>query len=141
VLHTQLVILPTMHLTVDVSGGIMSRPRKRAQLLQPSKISELTDTDSDKARVSSNIGSVEGGFENVPGVSQPQLYCQTASHHKSSSSILSSASEEEDAGKRGPGEQTQQPVSLQWTCPSCPQSSVAHTHTHTHRGPQRKEGQ
>jgi len=99
-------------------------------LLQPNGISQLIfGTDSDKARVSSNISSVEGGSESVPGLSQPQPYRQTASCHKSSSSILSGASDEEDAGESGPGEQTHQPVSLQWTHPSCPQSSVAHTYT------------
>jgi len=65
----------------------------------------------------------------VPGLSEPQPYRQTASCDESSSSILSSASDKDDAGKNGPGEQTQQPVTLQWTCPSCPQSSVAHTYT------------
>ena len=108
----------------------MSRPSKRPRLLQPCEISELiVDTDSDEGRVSSNVISVEGGSESVPGLSQPQPYRQTASCHKSSSTILSSASDEEDAGESGPGEQTQQPVTLQWTRPSCPQSSVAHTYT------------
>jgi len=41
---------------------------------------------------------------------------------------------EEDASESGPGEQTQQPVTLQSTCPSCPQSSVAHTYTGGPRG-------
>jgi hypothetical protein len=101
----------------------MSRPCKR-----PSEISELIfDTDSDKARVSRDVGSVEGGSEGVPVLSQPEPYRQTASS-ESSSSVSSSASDEEDAGENGPGEQTQQPITLQWTCPSCPQSSVAHTH-------------
>ena len=53
---------------------------------------------------------------------------------ESSSSILSIASDEEDASESGPGEQTQQPVTLQLTCPSCPQSSVAHTYTGGTRG-------
>jgi len=97
----------------------------------------IVDNDIDKATVSSDVSSVEGGSESVPGLSQPQPYRQTASCHESSSSISSSASDKEDAGESGPGEQTQQPVTLQWTCPSCPQSSVAHTY----RGPQRKEGQ
>jgi len=108
----------------------MSGPSKRPRLLQPSEISELiVDTDSDEARVSSDVSSVEGGSEIVPGLSQAQPYCQTASCHESSSSISSSASDEEDASKSGPGKQTQQPVTLQWTCLSCPQSSVAHTYT------------
>ena len=70
----------------------------------------------------------------MPGLTQPELYHQTASSHESISSILSSASDEEDAGESGPGKQTQQPVTLQWTCPSCPQSSVAHTYTGDPRG-------
>jgi len=44
--------------------------------------------------------------------------------------------DEQNAGESGPGEQTQQPVTLQWTRPSCPQSSVAHTYT---GGPRRKK--
>lgn len=113
----------------------MSRPSKRPRLLQPREISELiVDTDSDEARVSSDVSSDEGGYESVPGLSQPQPYRQTPSCHESSSSILSSASDEEDAGESGPGEQTQQPVTLQWTRPSCPQSSVAHTYTGGPRG-------
>ena len=90
-LHRQLVFLPSNHLTVSVCGG-MSRPSKRPRLLQPREISELTvDTDSDEARVSSDISSlegdisaVEGGSESEPGLSQPQPYRQTASCHKSS---------------------------------------------------------
>ena len=39
-----------------------------------------------------------------------------------------------DAGDGGPGVQTQQPVTPQWTCPSCLQSSVAHTYTGGPRG-------
>jgi len=70
----------------------------------------------------------------VPGLSQPQPSRQTANCHESSSSISSSASNEEDAGESGPGEQTQQPLTLQWTSPSCPQSSVAHTYTGGPRG-------
>ena len=94
---------------------------------EPREISELiVDTDSDEARVSSDVSSVEGGYESVPGVSQPQPYRQTARCHESSSSILSSASDEEDVGESVPGEQ---PVTLQWTRPSCPQTSVAHTYT------------
>ena len=113
-LHTELVFLPSHHLTVGVSGGIMSRPHKRPRMLQPSKISKLIfDTDRDKARVSSNVSSVEGGSESVPGLSQPQPYRQTASCRESSSSISSSASDKEDAGENGPSEQTQQPITLQ----------------------------
>jgi hypothetical protein len=135
VLHRKLVYLPSNHLTVSVSGGIMSWPCKRPRLLQPREISELIfDTDSDEARVSSDISSVEGGSESVPWLSQPQSYRQTASIHESSNSILSTASDEEDAGENGPGEQTQQPITLQWTYPSCPQSSVAHKYTGGPRG-------
>ena len=98
-------------------------------MLRPSEKSELTvDTDSDEDRVSSDISSIEGGTKSVPGLSQPQPYHQTANSHESSSSISSSASDEEDASDSGPDEQIQQAVTLQWTCPSCPQSTVAHTY-------------
>ena len=103
--------------------------------MQPREISELiVDSDSDEVGVSSDMSSVEGDTENVPGLSQPQPYHQTASSHESSSSISSSASDEEDAGESGPGEQIEQAVTLQWTPPSCPQSSVAHTYTGGPRG-------
>jgi len=101
----------------------------------PSEISELVvDTDSDEASVSGDISSVEGGSDNVPGLSQPQPCHQTASSHESSSSISSSASDEEDAVESGPGEQIQQAVTLQWTRHSCPQSSVTHAFTGAPRG-------
>ena len=97
-------------------------------MLQPSKISELVaDGDSDEVRVPSNVSSVEGGLESVPGVSHPQPYHRTASCHESGSSILSSASDEEDVSKSGPGVQTQQLVALQWTCPLAVRV-VWHTH-------------
>ena len=128
VLHTDL-ILPNKHLTVSVSGSVMNGTSKRPWLLQSSEIFELiVDTDSGEVRVSSDISLVGGGCESMPGVSQPQPYHQTSNCHKSSSSISSSASDEEDPAESGPDEQTQQPVTLQWTCPSCPQTSVAHTH-------------
>jgi len=99
-------------------------------LLQPRKISELiVDTDSDEVGVSSNISSVERDIENVLGLSQSQPCHQTASSHESSSLVLSSASDEEDACESGPGEHIQQAVTLQWTPPSCPHNSVAHTYT------------
>jgi hypothetical protein len=41
------------------------------------------NTNSGEARVPSDVSSVEGGSENVPGVSQPQPYFQTASCHES----------------------------------------------------------
>ena len=108
-------------------------------MLQPRKIYELiVDSDSEEVGVSSDVSSVMGGSESVPRLSQPQPYHQTASSHKSSSSISSSASDKEDAGESGPGEQIQQAITLQWTPPSCPESSVAHTYT---GGPQRKERQ
>jgi len=47
---------------------------------------------------------------------------------------LSSVSDKGNAGESGPGVQTQQPVTLQWTLPSFPQSSVAHTYTGSRRG-------
>ena len=41
--------------------------------MQTHKISELiVITDSGEARVSSDVSSVEGGSESVPGLSQPQ---------------------------------------------------------------------
>jgi hypothetical protein len=70
----------------------------------------------------------------VPGMSQPQPYHQTAGCHDSSSSVLSSVSVEEDAFESGPVEWTQLPATLQWTCPYCPQSSIAHTYTGDPRG-------
>ena len=112
-LHRELAVLPSNHLTISVSGGIISRPSKRPRLLQPCGISELiVDTDNDEARVSSDVSSVEGGSESMPRLSQPQPYHETASCRESSSSISSSASDKENAGESGPGEQTQQPVTL-----------------------------
>ena len=76
-LHRDFVVFPSNHLIVHVNGGTMSRPSKRPRLLQPSKISELvadSDSDSDEARVPSDVSSVEGGSESVPGVSHPQPY-------------------------------------------------------------------
>ena len=116
----------------------MSRPDKRPRLLEATEISELVvDTNSDEARDSNDVSSVEGGSESVPGVSQPQPYRQTSSFHKSSSSISSSASDEGDAGDSEPGEQTQQPVSAVDTL-LLPSEQCS---THIHRRPQRKEGQ
>jgi len=104
VLHGELVILLRKHFTVVASDGIMSVPSKGLKSLRPSKLSQpIIDTDSDEARVSSDVSSVEGGSVSVPGVSQPQPYHQAASCHKSSSSISSIASDEEDAGENGPG--------------------------------------
>jgi len=115
----------------------ISQPRKRRRFIQSREIAELfLDTDSGDATVSSDASSVEGGLEGVPGVSHTQPYRQTASSPKSSSSISSSASDEGEAVESGPGEQTQQAVTLQWTRPSCPQSSVAHTYK---GGPRRKK--
>jgi len=108
----------------------MSQPRKRRRFLQSSEIAELfLDTDSGDETVSSGASSVQGVSEGVPRVSHTQPYRQTASSPKSSSSTSSSASDEDEAVESEPGEQTQQAVTLQWTRPSCPQSSVAHTYT------------
>ena len=97
--HRELVFLPSNHLTVGVSGSIMSRPSKGPSLLQPCEISELiVDTDRDEARVSGDVSSVEGDSESMPGLSQPQPYRETAGCHESSSTTLSSATDEEDAG-------------------------------------------
>ena len=106
----------------------MSQPRKRRRFLQSSEIAELfLDTDIGDETVSSDASSVQGVPEGVPGVSHTQPYRQTASSPKSSSSTSSSASDEDEAVESEPGEQTQQAVTLQWTRPSCPQSSVVHT--------------
>jgi len=135
-LHRELVFLPSNQFIVGVSGGIISRPSKRSRLLQPREISELiVDTDSDEARLSSDVSSVagdvssvEGGTESVPGLSQPQPYRQTASFHESSSSISSSASDEGDAGESVPGEQTQQPNNPTMDTPLLPSEQCsAHT--------------
>jgi len=90
--------------------------------------STFLDTDRSDATVSSDASSVEGGLDGVPGVSHTQPYRQTASSPKSSSTISSTASDEEEGVDIWPGEQTRQAVTLQRTCPSCPQSSVAHTY-------------
>jgi hypothetical protein len=104
VLHGEHVILIRKHFTVSGSDGIMIGPSRGIRLLRPSKISQLiVDTDSDEARVSSDVGSVEGGSVSVSGVSQPQPYHQAASCHESSRSISSSTSDKEDAGENGPG--------------------------------------
>ena len=66
--------------------------------------------------------------------SQPQPYRRTASCHEPRSSVSSSVSDEEDADESGPGAQTHQVVTLQWSRPSCPQSSVTHTYTEGPRG-------
>jgi len=76
-LHRELVFLPSNHLIVGVSGGIMCRPYKRPRLQQLGEISELIfDTDSDEARLSRDVSSVQGRFERVSGLSQPQPYRQ-----------------------------------------------------------------
>jgi hypothetical protein len=113
----------------------MSGPSKRPRLLRPSEISELIfDTDSDEAGMSSDVSSDGEDCEGEPGVSQPQQYSKTASCHESSSVISSSASDEEDTGESVPGQKDQQPATLQWTRPSCPQRSVVHTYTGGPRG-------
>ena len=110
--------------------NIMSSRSKRPGLLKPTEISELVfDTDSDVECVSSDTSS-----DSVLWLSQPQPCHQTASSREPSSSVSSSASDEEDAVESGPGEQIEQAVTLQWTRPSCPQSSVAHTFTGAPRG-------
>ena len=118
----------------------MSQPSKRRRFIQSSEIAELfLDTDSGDATESSDASSVEGGLEGVPGVLHTQPYRQTASSPKSSSSISSSASDIDEAVEIGPGEQTRQAMTLQWTHPSCPQSSVAHTHKGGPRGKKNNE--
>src|SRR5215510_15378388 len=115
----------------------ISQPSKRPRYLQSSEVAELfVDTDSGDATISSDASSDEGGPVAVPGVSHTQPYRQTARSPQSSSSISSSASDEDEAVESGPGKQFQKAVTLQWTRPSCPQSSVAHTYT---GGPRRKK--
>jgi len=118
----------------------MSQPSKRRRFIQSSEIAELIlDTDSGDATLSSDSSSVEGGLEGVPGVSHTQPYRQTACSPKSSSSISSSASDEDEAVEIGPGELTRQAVTLQWSRPSCPQSSLAHTYKGGPRGKKENE--
>ena len=94
----------------------MNQPSERRRFIQSSEIAKLfLDTDSGDTTVSSDSSSVEGGLECVPGVSHAQTYRQTASSPKPSSSISSSASDEDEAVEIGPGEQTRQAVTLQWT--------------------------
>jgi len=64
----------------------------------------------------------------VPGVTHTQHHRKRVSSRKSSSSISSSATDDVEANERGPGEQTEQAVTLQRTRPSCPMSSVAQTY-------------
>jgi hypothetical protein len=56
-----------------------------------------------------------------------------------SPTVLSSACDKEDARESGAGEQIQQAVTLQWTRPSCPHSSVVHTYTGGLRGKEDNE--
>jgi hypothetical protein len=108
--------------------------------LTPGEISELIfDTESKEARMSSDsitdIGKDGGvGVERGPGVSQQQLDGKTLTCHDCSSSILSSASGEEDDGDSEPCQETQQPATLQWTWPSCPQRTVVQAYTWGRRG-------
>ena len=50
------------------------------------------------------------------------------------SNLNNTACLQEDASENGPGEQTHQPVTLKWTHPSWPQSSVVCTYTGDPRG-------
>jgi hypothetical protein len=94
----------------------------------------FVDTDSGYATISSDASSDEGCPVAVPGVSHTQPYSQTARTPQSCSSISSSASEEDEVVESGSAKQFQKAVTLQWTRPSCPQSSVAHTYTGGPRG-------
>jgi hypothetical protein len=65
-----------------VNGGIMIRPSKRQKLLHPEIFEMIVDTDSDEARVSSDVSSVERGYLSVPMFSQQkQAYRETDSCH------------------------------------------------------------
>jgi hypothetical protein len=58
-LHREIVILPNMHFAIGVIGGIMIGLGKSDLLLTPSKIAEpIVDTDSDEARVSSDVSQL-----------------------------------------------------------------------------------
>ena len=110
-----------------------SGPSKRPQLLKPSEISELNvDTDSDEARVSSDISSVVGDSGSVPGLSQPQPYHQTASSRKLSCSFLSSASDWQWEWARQPNS-TASNATL-----DMPLLLLEQCSTHIYRGTQRK---
>src|SRR5215469_15809480 len=106
----------------------MSQPSKRRKYLQSSEIAELF-LDTDGGDATSDVSSDEGGPVVVPGVSHTQPYCQTARSPQSSSSNSSSTSDEDEAVESGPGKKIRKAVTIQWTRPSCPQSSVAHTYT------------
>jgi len=114
----------------------MSRPNKRPRLLRPSEISELIVTKQDCQSTSVQLREVLKvcqGCHNLNHTAKQPLVTE------SSSSISSCVSDEEVASESGPGEQTQQPVTLQSTCPSCPQNSVAHTYTGRPRGKEDNE--
>ena len=135
------LFLPIKHFIDGVSGGIKWVNQARGWgCCSPAKyLNWFRTLIVTKRECPSDVSSVEGGTESVPGVSQPQPYHQTARSHESSSSISSSASDKEDAGENGPGKQTQQPITLQLTRPSCLQNSVAHTYTGGPRGKEDNE--
>jgi len=54
VLHRQLDILPSNHLTVGVSGGIMSRPCKRHGCCNPAKYL-IVNMDSDETYQATSV--------------------------------------------------------------------------------------
>jgi len=133
-LQRELVILPNKHLTVSVNGGIMSGPNKRPRLLRPSEISELIVTKQECQATSVQLREVLKmcqGCHNLNHTTKQPVVTE------SSSSVSSYAPDEVDASESGPGEQTEQPVTLQLTCP-LPSEQCG---KHLYRGAQRKEGQ
>lgn len=119
-----------------------SKPaKKRVRLLKPRHSSELfadSDSDSDESdRVTINMEE-EGGREKVgSGPLSQQGHAPSQSGHTACSSIdvphspcSSSSSAEDDLGQIRPDLHTpQDPTTLPWTLPSCPQERVVHTFT------------
>src|SRR5215510_12576011 len=103
-----------------MSGGSQKR-----RFLSPSRISELVwDSESEESAASSDSTSdEEGGFQDEPGVSHLQPDRPTSSGQASSSAS--------DGIQTGSGQQ--------WTRPSAPQRSVAHTFTGNPRGKRSSE--
>lgn len=119
-----------------------SKPvKKRVRLLKPLQSSKLfmdSDSDSEESdHVTFNMEE-EGGCKNVEsGLLLQQGRAPSQSGHTACSSIdvphspcSSSSSAEDDLGQIRSDLQTpQEPTTLRWTLPSCPQERVVHTFT------------
>ena len=119
-----------------------SKPvKKRVRLLKPLQSSKLfmdSDSDSEESdHVTFNMEE-EGGCKNVEsGLLLQQGHAPSQSGHTACSSIdvphspcSSSSSAEDDLGQIRSDLQTpQEPTTLRWTLPSCPQERVVHTFT------------